>query len=166
MVGHRGGNRERATFVVAGVVLVGCVASSEDEAPRASAAPAPVAAPVAPRTAPACQACAQPTIQWRSDYLLPLSTLESCNRYVRSNRDGILCTTRVSCEPGTIDPDAIYRALEAPVLAAAFAESPPPLFGEDFRGVDGHIFVVTVGDRTIEIGDPRGGRPIPPEVNE
>lgn len=72
-----------------------------------------------------------------------------------------------------ISADAIDAALAEPAVQAAFAAA-PKLFGEDSRPVDGSVYSIELGGKTIEVGGECGGGgglggpcvEIPPELSE
>lgn len=158
---------------------VQCVAKCGGPVLQSGCCPCPsgtfdsIACPIDAGT-PSC-ACAVTTVSWGMDGGLAAyvdsSSLVPCNTYVHERTTyqnaTTACKLELTCNPGQISAQTINQLLAAPDVVAALKKA-PIVYGIDPRPVDGQLFRVTVGSRTLYVGMPCNGAanclPIPSGV--
>jgi len=107
-----------------------------------------------------CTACIGETLRWERDGgFVPYrsaSEVEACRGYEHtrmpfSGGAATSCTNTVPCEGDAITIGDLDAALAHADVVAAFAAA-PILYGRDTRPVDGQLFQITLGSRTVSVG--------------
>ncbi len=155
--------------------------SDSGSSPRDAGAPEDAALPADAATSAdggdPCAACIAETLRWERDGgFVPYrsaSEVEACRDYEHTRTPftggaAMSCTNTVPCEGEAITIGDLNAALAHADVVAAFAAA-PILYGRDTRPVDGQLFQITLGDRTVSVGSEctGGGGPceaIPPGV--
>lgn len=126
---------------------------------------------------PECAACIDEALRWELEGgLVPVRSvneIRACRTYVRTHTmagsgASASCSNQVPCVGQAITIDDVNAALAHPDVVAAFAAA-PVIYGVEARPVDGPLFQITHGDRTIGIGFPCQGESgcidVPPGVD-
>ena len=107
-----------------------------------------------------CTACIGETLRWERDggfvAYRSSSEVEACRDYAHTRTPSTggaatSCSNSVPCEGDAITIGDLDAALAHADVVAAFAAA-PILYGFDPRPVDGQLFQITLGDRTVGVG--------------
>jgi hypothetical protein len=108
-------------------------------------------------TSPAC-ICPSTPIQWGPDGgdKVQNHTRIDCDTFSRIPQNGSAgyqCSIALQCTNWRAELTALATALALPDVQQAFAQS-PSVFGNDLRPVDGIATVVSMGGKSIAVGEP------------
>jgi hypothetical protein len=121
-----------------------------------------------------CTDCIAVTLSWGENgglvQYVDTSSLAPCHTFART-RSGLIvdggpshCTTEIgACSPphpvGEVAVGDVEAALVHPDVVGALAATTTPVYGVDSRAVDGAVFRITVGTKSIDVGSDCGSGP-------
>jgi hypothetical protein len=127
-----------------------------------------------------CVECIDKSLEWGLNggrgATVVKSTVSACRSYGQTRTSqGVqseLCSFDLAgCFSDTSGISDVRAALAYPDVVAAFQAPVPPVFGRDTRPVDGEVFRITYGGKSIDVGTPcpqplAGCTPVPVGVGD
>jgi hypothetical protein len=158
----------------------GTTSSGPDAAVSPSDADGAVPEAGAPVDAP-CTSCIGKSLSWGDSgglvVYVDTSALAPCRTFTRTRTGRVAdggpssCSTEIGdCGGASVAIGDVEAALANPDVQRALASPTTPVYGVDTRPVDGSVFEITLGGKSIDIGSDcaagaKGCVPIPPGVS-